>query len=343
MSWTSTFEKGDLSEWMPGVNPTKGTRKNVEVLGEQVYTGKYACKITVHPDDLFGQYVQDRVDIQHQSKLTGEGMDTWISGHYMMPADAGMRNEFAFWESNSTSQNVMDFWVAPKGAAGGGTTINFGVGFLGATKLWTADFTIGKWHQVAMHVHWSTNAQLGSVDVWYDGQQVVTAHKAQTKADNNSLFYQNGLHRISPANFVDTIYFDDFIEADTLAEAQIAAPIQPGGDGGVATDGGPMDDAAADGNVTGSGGAGGSGAGGESGSGGSSVDGGAGGASGAATGSGGARVMGGASGGGGSGVSGGGVATSHGCLVSGRRPPTMSLLGLLGLGAVVLSSRRRRR
>jgi hypothetical protein len=237
--WTSTFEKGDLSEWSPGVNPTKtlagGTvRKNVEVLGEQVHTGRFACKITVHPDDLFGQYVQDRVDIKHNSTLTDEGKDTWVSGHYMMPADAGVRNEFAFWESNVSSQNIMDFWVAPK--AGGGTTVSFGVGFLGATKLWTADFSIGKWHQVAIHVHWSTDKTKGSVDVWFDGQQVVTGAKAQTKPDGNTLFYQNGLHRKVMESFTDTIYFDDFIEADTMAEAQIGSPAQPGGGVDAGTD-----------------------------------------------------------------------------------------------------------
>src|SRR5258708_14658516 len=221
--WTSTFEKGDLSEWMPGVNATRGTRKNGEVLGEQIHTGKYACKLTVHPDDLFSQYVQDRVDIQHQSQVTAEGKDTWVSGHYLMPANAGMRNEFAFWESTGSSQNVMDFWVEPK-TGGGGTTINFGVGFLGATKVWTADFTIGQWHQVAIHVHWSVSAQTGSVDVWYDGQQVVTRDRAETKADSNTLFYQNGLHRRSPANFVDTIYIDDFVEADSFAAPRIAPP-----------------------------------------------------------------------------------------------------------------------
>src|SRR6267142_2507724 len=50
--WTATHESGNLSEWMSGPNPTKTlpggvVRKNVEVLGEQVYSGKYACKITV--------------------------------------------------------------------------------------------------------------------------------------------------------------------------------------------------------------------------------------------------------------------------------------------------------
>jgi len=255
--WTSGFETGDLSEWSPGINATKmvdgGIRKNVVVEQAVVYAGKYACEVTVHPDDLFGQYNQDRVDIQHQSTLTGEGQDTWISGHYMMPADAGVRNEFAFWESNVSSTNVIDFWVEPK--TGGGTTINFGVGFLGATQLWSADFTIGTWHQVAIHVHWSTNPQLGSVDVWFDGQQVVTAYKTQTKPDANTLFYQNGLHRKDPEPFVDTIYIDAFVEADTYAEAQIATPTAPEPDGGTGSDGGADEGASSSGGAGDAGGA----------------------------------------------------------------------------------------
>src|SRR5260370_38383258 len=85
---------------------------------------------------------------------------------------------------------------------------------------------------------------MGSVDIWLDGQQVVTAYKAQTKKDANTLFYQNGLHRRSPptaamGNLVDTIYMDDFIEADSLAEAQIAAPITQGADGESGSEAGP--------------------------------------------------------------------------------------------------------
>jgi MYXO-CTERM domain-containing protein len=343
--WTSTFEKGDLSEWSPGVNATKtlagGTiRKNVVVQTAQVYAGQYACEITVHPDDLFGQYNQDRVDIQHQSTLTAEGQDTWISGHYMMPADAGVRNDFAWWESNVSFTNVMDFWVEPK--TGGGTNIVFGVGFLGATVVWTADFAIGTWHQVALHVHWSTNATLGGVDVWFDGKQVVTAYKAKTKADANTLFYQNGLHRKNPANFVDTIYMDDFVEADSLADAQIAAPLASGMDGGGAdgsagTDGstgtgdtgaGGATSGASDGATTGgdatTGGAGTSGASGSSGSGAGGTADGATGASGATSGA--------------AGMSGFAAPAASGsgcgCAVPGthtRATPLASLFALIGL------------
>jgi hypothetical protein len=125
--WTSGFETGSIApDWMPSVN---AGGSNVVVQEEHVYTGKYACEITVHPTDLFNG--QDRVDIKHQSTLTDEGKDMWLSGHYMMLADPGVRNEFNFWESNVSFQNIIDFWVEPK--TGGGTTIGFGVGPLGAT------------------------------------------------------------------------------------------------------------------------------------------------------------------------------------------------------------------
>jgi len=232
--WTANFENGDLSEWKPGVNEKKGDRVNAEASSEKPYRGMYSGKITVHPDDTF-TFDQNRVDIQHPSTLTDEGKDMWLSGHYMMPDDAKVRNEIGFFESNVSYQNVMDFWVEPK--AGGGTTINFGVGFLGENKLWTAEFTKGVWHQLAIHVHWSTNAQQGSVDIWLDGVQTVTAAKAKTKADGNTLFFQTGLHRKDVGQFTETLYFDDFIEADSFADAKIMSPSSApsmGGAGGAA-------------------------------------------------------------------------------------------------------------
>jgi MYXO-CTERM domain-containing protein len=223
--WTADFEAGDLSEWTPGIND----EGNVEVLSEQVYAGSNAGKITLHPEDTF-TFGQNRVDIQHQSDLTAEGADSWLSGYYYLPEDAKVRNEIGFYESNESYQNVMDFWIEPK--QGGGTSLVFGVGFLGDTVLWTGDFTAGMWHQIAIHVHWSTDAAVGAVDFWLDGVQVVSDEKAKTKADGNTLFFQTGLHRIEVAQFTEIIYIDNFIEADSLAEAQIMAPMAGGGAGG---------------------------------------------------------------------------------------------------------------
>jgi hypothetical protein len=358
--WTSTFEKGDLSEWGTPNNRAKtlpdGTvRTNIEVVGDHVYSGKFACKLAVHPDDIFPSYNQNRVDMGHQSTLTAEGKDSWISGHYMMLADAGMRNEFAFWESNASYQNVMDFWVEPK--TGGGTTIGFGVGLLAMTKVWTGNFAIGQWHQVAMHVHWSTNAQTGSIDVWFDGQQVVTGYKYGTKPDMNTLFFQTGLHRRNPPpasmNIVDTIYFDDFVEADSFADAAIATPIQLGGDGGGASEAG-ADGSADDGGA-------GSGATDASSAGSGVATSGAGAMSGATSstgttasgtpGSSGTSAVAGANNGAAAGATsgsapatgtGGGGGSTSGCGLSGTRAPPAPVVSVLALVGIALSRRRRR-
>jgi MYXO-CTERM domain-containing protein len=243
-TWTATFEKnksGDVcssgaagAEFSPGINETKGTRVNAQVLGEQVYSGSLACKVTVHPDDTF-TFGQNRVDIQHKSTLTAEGKDSYLSGHYMMPADAMVRNEIGFYETVSSSSNAMDIWVAPK--TGGGTTINFAIGFLPDKASWTADFKAGVWHQIGIHVHWSQTATVGYVDMWLDGVKTVTMLTGKTKPDANALYYQTGLHRRNTYQVTDTIYFDDFYEGDAEADMHIAAP-SAGGDGGMTSNDG---------------------------------------------------------------------------------------------------------
>jgi MYXO-CTERM domain-containing protein len=353
--WTATLEKGDLSEWGSGPNPTKtlpdGTvRKNVEVVGEQVYGGKFACKITVHPDDTFGQYNQDRVDIKHDSTLTGEGKDSYLSGYYYLPEDAKTRNEIAFYETKGTSRNWMDLWVEPK--TGGGTTVKFGIesngAILGSVLVWTGDWTAKRWHQFAIHVHWSTDPQQGLVDLWFDGQQVVTGYKHKTKFDGNDMFYETGLHRVLPKAFVETIYFDDFIEADTLAEIKIAVPMEGGGsDGGTTTPG----SGGTGGGVGGSGGttdaAGGAGAGGGGGAIGAAGNAGAGGGQGGSAGTGGTAGTGASGSAGTSGAAGAGgyppsASGACGCATTGTTSArVLGAFGLLALAAMRVRRRRR--
>ena len=61
--WTATFEKnksGDQcssaaadAEFKIGINETKGTRLNAEVLAAAAYSGGLGCEVTVHGDDTF--------------------------------------------------------------------------------------------------------------------------------------------------------------------------------------------------------------------------------------------------------------------------------------------------
>ncbi len=246
--WTATMEKGDLSEWTSQTNGTitladGGVRTNIEASTDRPYTGTYSCKVTVHPDDDFGQYHQDRADTKHNSTLTGEGKDSYLSGYYFLPEDAKTRNEIAFYETTVKSMNWMDLWIEPK--TGGGTTVKFGIesngANLGSVLVWTGDWKAGVWHQFAIHVHWSIDPTKGVVDLWFDGQPVVTGYKHNTKFNTSDMFFQTGLHRVLMQPYTETIYVDDFIESDTQDEAKIAIPNPNGGgtaDGGTDAAGG---------------------------------------------------------------------------------------------------------
>jgi len=110
----------------------------------------------------------------------------------------------------------MTWWVEPK--EGGGALIKYGTGNLGRNGThWEADFTIGKWHQLAMHIHWSEDQDKGNTRLWFDGVLVLDK-KLKTKGPETVYFCQPGIHRSPHRPSVDTIYFDNFILADTLEE-----------------------------------------------------------------------------------------------------------------------------
>lgn len=293
--WKADFEPGDLSQWNGNVNAVKGPRKNIEFVADPVQEGKTAAKFTIHPDDTFNGS-QQRVQVTQNKAATGEGADTFMSWYFFLAADPLIRDNIAYWESNSSYRNMMTWWVAPK--AGGGTTINFGTESLGRVMRWSQDMAINKWHQLAVHIHWSVNPQVGAIKMFFDGAMVLDI-KVQTKADGNTLFFQAGYHRANVSSMVDSYFVDNFVQADTLAE--VLAPPSPGGtDGGASSDG----SAGGDSSDGGAGGSGGSAASGSGGSGGS-APGGSGGAGGSVSGSGGS--VGGGSGGsitGGGGTSG---------------------------------------
>jgi Polysaccharide lyase len=228
--WVGDFEKGDLSQWDSTNLIKTGDRDNLVLEGDTVAEGKLAAKITLRPDVIFEPYNQSRVEVKHVGLHTMNGEESYYAWSFMVPADAEIRSNIGYWESTPTSMNTMTFFIEP--AQGGGTNIKFGTGDLGKTVRWTAKLELNKWHRMAIHNKWSQGTD-GSVDVWYDGVQVVTAAMAQ-KRDVNKLFFQMGLHRSDPAPPIQDIYIDAAMEADSQADIlnPLTDPTGMGGSGG---------------------------------------------------------------------------------------------------------------
>jgi hypothetical protein len=211
------FETGDLSQWSTtGTRGQNATPRNVQVVTDIVQEGKYAGKFTIHEDDVFNAQ-QLRVQVGGPKVTVEEGSDTYMSFYLYMAEAPRDRDNFFYWEGTPPPKynNVMTWWVQPK-EDGSGTVIRYGTGNLGRNGThWEADFAIGKWHQMAMHIHWSEDETKGNTRLWFDGALVLDK-KLKTKGAETVYFCQPGIHRSPHRPSVDTIYFDNFILADTL-------------------------------------------------------------------------------------------------------------------------------
>lgn len=213
------FETGDFSEFT-------GTSKVVEpgdiaVVSDVVHSGKHAGRFTIHDRNVFNRS-QLRVQANGPKVKVEEGTDTFCSFWVFMKDAPKERDNFFYWEGSPPPgwNNVMTWWVEPK-PDGSGTLIKYGAGNLGRKGThWEADFTIGEWHQLGMHVHWSEDPEKGHVKLWWDGVQVLDK-SIQTKGPQTEYFSQPGIHRTPHSSPVDTIYFDDFLCATTLEEVRI--------------------------------------------------------------------------------------------------------------------------
>ena len=217
----ANFETGNLSEWtVTGTRSQNATSRNVQVVTDIVQEGKYAAKFTIHEDDIFNAQ-QLRVQVGGPRVAVEEGSDTYMSFYLYMAEAPKDRDNFFYWEGNPPPRynNVMTWWVEPDGADG--ALIKYGTGNLGRNGTeWVAKFTTGKWHQLAMHIHWSEDKDKGNTRLWLDGVLVLD-RKLKTKGPEAVYFCQPGIHRSPHRASVDTIYFDNFILADTLEEIEI--------------------------------------------------------------------------------------------------------------------------
>ena len=186
-----------------------------------VHSGKYAGRFTIHEDNVFNAR-QLRVQANGPKVTVREGSDTFVSFYMYMKDPPKDRDNFFYWEGSPPPRynNVMTWWVEPK-KDGSGTVIKYGTGNLGRKGVhWEGDFTVDRWHQLGMHIHWSEDPAKGNVRLWWDGELVLDK-KVQTKGPQSVYFSQPGIHRDPHTKSVNTIYFDDILCATTLEEIEI--------------------------------------------------------------------------------------------------------------------------
>lgn len=211
--WRGDFETGDLTQWSYLLNPV-----GITLSSEHKIEGRYAAHIVIQgkPEYLWKNDPElNRVEIQYRPdpERSAEAADLYFGWSFMLPAlFARGRHEFGYWESAPSYRQIMRFNLS-------GETISFQVTAM-QDPLWETDSAIkaNRWHDIAMHVHWSTDPEKGYVSVWFDGNLVVNKAPAQTLVPgDDKVFIQLGILR-SLTDAIEEIYIDNAFETSSIEE-----------------------------------------------------------------------------------------------------------------------------
>lgn len=220
--WRGDFETGDLTQWSYLLNPA-----GITLSQEHKAERRYAAHIVIQgsPEYLWKNNPElNRVELQYRPapEHSMENSDLYFGWSFMLPALlARNRHEFGYWESAPGYRQIMRFNLS-------GETISFQM-TAAQEPLWKSDAAIktNQWHDIAMHVHWSTDSGKGYVSVWFDGTAVVTKAPARTLVPGDDcVFIQLGILR-DFTDSIEEIYIDNALAASNIEDILTAQNDSP--------------------------------------------------------------------------------------------------------------------
>lgn len=210
--WQGNFETGDTSQWHDVLHP-----QGVTLTGECVFDGHFAAKLRITGKDAFlwqGNKELNRSELHHRRAAgnTYEGKDTFFAFSFYLPAKlSDNKHELGYWESDKTWQQSFRFNIS-------GTELSFQQ-TAAKNVFWSLENGAepGKWHRIALHIHWSTDTEKGSTEVWVDGKHMGKNYFKNLPAKDALMFTQIGFLRAQEKS-VEEIFIDGALETDNLTE-----------------------------------------------------------------------------------------------------------------------------
>lgn len=216
--WRGDYETGDLSQWT-GI---EGLTSRLTVVQSPAHQGRYALRTELRQGDMANSGTRNELTLATSQFQEVEGNDKWYAWGTLFPGD---------YPSNATWQ-VFTQWH--HSGCCGSPPVEFDVvgeriqlAHDGGTILWSTPLVRGVWHDFVIHVYWSSNN--GSIDLYYDGQQVLDRKATQTLYPGEYTYLKQGLYRNASITQVGVVYHDGMVMGTTLLDVapQLVTPPPP--------------------------------------------------------------------------------------------------------------------
>jgi len=218
--WRGDFESRDLSQWS-GVD---GLASRLTIVASPVRQGSYALRTELRNGDFASN--GNRNELVRLVPET-EGVNDYYAWSTMFDRSYPSSNTwqvFTQWHhSGCCGSPPLEFDV-------NGETISLDFNATGTTTaVWSTPLVRGVWHDFVMHVIWSSNPDLGLVELWYDGTKVIEKKALQTLYAGQVNYLKQGLYRDASIQPTAVVYHDGMIIGTTLADVapQLVAPPPP--------------------------------------------------------------------------------------------------------------------
>jgi hypothetical protein len=215
--WDAGWETGDTSQWSLHTGGSWGD-SSAEVVTSPVRWGKYAGKLTLNPGS---GNVRAEITSSHENTGGNPGEEWYYSTSVYFPSNPDKNqawsdwNDFTQWmddrancspplQYNIMSNNTITFHYELTTQSSG----NCGYG-----TLPTKDFPIGpmvydQWIDLTAHIKWSEDPNVGFVQVWRNGQEVVPMTHLQTlDSGSTGVYMEQAMYRPDPTS-QSIVYID---------------------------------------------------------------------------------------------------------------------------------------
>lgn len=214
--WKGDFETGNSSQW------TKEERVNTNrlmVVSDRVREGTYALRAQVEQGDRPIQASGNRNELvyvgEEYDPAKAEGAERVYAWSTLFNEDYPSANTWqVFTQWHHTGLNgspPVEFYVI-------GEQMRMRVGGSTAQDLWNAPLQRGVWNDFVLHIKWSSDPNVGFVEMYHNGQLVVPRTMRATMFRGDGIYLKQGLYRNANIGQPGVVFHDGFTVATDVAD-----------------------------------------------------------------------------------------------------------------------------
>ena len=196
------FESGDLSGWQL-VQRVSADR--IRVVDSPVRAGERAARFEVRSGDDMGGA---RAELGYTDNMASEGQERTYSWSTLLPSDYPIVDKWqdiVQWKNEGTGTPPLQIGIrGDQIGLAGGPQVNY-------RWPWKTTVERGKWVDFTVRIKWSSDAQVGWVEAWYEGQKVLERYPMATLYPGVDNYFKLGLYRDSDISQTGVVYHDDVV------------------------------------------------------------------------------------------------------------------------------------